>query len=55
VPVDPTEDNSLPIEVVNNYYLGNILKKVFEELYSENEEPPQQPLRSQNLIALLGL
>lgn len=29
-PVDPTEENSLPNTVVNNYYLGNILKTVFQ-------------------------
>lgn len=26
---EPTEDNSLPLAVVNNYYLGNILKTIF--------------------------
>lgn len=29
-PVEPTEENSLPNTVINNYYLGNILKTVFK-------------------------
>ena len=35
---EPTEDNSLPLKVVNNYYLGNILKTVFSDIYSTEEK-----------------
>jgi hypothetical protein len=34
VPIDPKEDNALPSDPVNNYYLGNILRTIFEKLYS---------------------
>lgn len=37
VPTDPKEDNALPNENVNNYYLGNILKSVFEKLLGKSE------------------
>jgi hypothetical protein len=29
VPTDPKEDNALPNQAVNNYYLGNILHNIF--------------------------
>jgi hypothetical protein len=35
VPTDPKEDNALPNEAVNNYYLGNILRNIFSNLYSQ--------------------
>ena len=41
--------------VVNNYYLGNILKTVFNELYSENKVEESTDKKCQNLVALLGL
>ena len=35
VPNDPKEDNALPNESVNNFYLGNILHTVFKQLYAD--------------------
>ena len=37
VPTDPKEENALPSENVNNYYLGNILRSVYEKLYCSKE------------------
>lgn len=41
-PVDPTADNGLPNAVVNNYYLGNILKTVFKDIYERQDLPNAQ-------------
>lgn len=43
------------MEVVNNYYLGNILKTVFSEIYSPNKVENNSERKCQNLVALLGL
>jgi hypothetical protein len=34
VSTNPKDDNALPNETVNNYYLGNILKSIFEKCLS---------------------
>lgn len=54
-PTEPAEDNSLPLNVVNNYYLGNILKMIFEEVYALESTSEVSTIRNENLISLLGL
>ena len=42
--------------VVNNYYLGNILKTVFSERYEGSVEKKSAPeTKCENLISILGL
>ena len=51
---NPKEDNALPNETVNNYYLGNILRTIFEKQHQRPaEEEEKAPERL--VIALLGL
>ena len=54
-PEDPLEENALPLNVVNNYYLGNILKTVFENIYETESTSEPSIVKSENLISLLGL
>jgi hypothetical protein len=55
VPTDPKEDNSLPNGYVNNYYLGNVLRNVFEKQIGS---PPKEIYSSppnKALVSLIGL
>ena len=40
---------------MNNYYLGNILKTVFEDIYSTDSKSEVSAIQNENLISLLGL
>lgn len=53
-PEDPTVDNALPLKVINNYYLGNILKTLFAEIYKQ-EEQKQTAVQNKYFVSLLGL
>ncbi len=33
-PIDPTLDNAMPEKVTNNYYLGNILKSLYQKKFN---------------------
>jgi hypothetical protein len=54
VSTNPVDDNALPNENVNNYYLGNILKLVFEKQLKVIEK--RENIESNKIVlSLIGL
>jgi hypothetical protein len=55
VSTNPKDDNSLPNETVNNFYLGNILKTVFEKHYHGPSSENVVASSDRIVISLMGL
>jgi hypothetical protein len=54
VSTNPKDDNSLPNETVNNFYLGNILKTVFEKHYHGPSSENVVASSDRIVISLMG-
>lgn len=55
VSTNPKDDNALPNETLNNFYLGNILKTVFEKHYQNSSNNLDVKSSDRLVISLLGL
>ncbi len=51
---EPKEENILAKGIVNNYYLGNILREVFEKLHKNSSEKQSEEFEPEVLICLMG-
>lgn len=55
VSTDPKDDNSLPNDYVNNYYLGNVLRNIFEQQIGTPSKAIYSSPPNKILISVIGL